>query len=166
MPATEESKAQEDTEMTQEEPEANGSAEGKDEFKRPDGCWFWLDNETYQKSATNGESNAGGEEEKLIKEPGDSFKGETKEGESKADAEKALKDSRGGAGANALDQVKASEDDPGKTSKVGDVATHLWFIAPLTVAPGGRYSRGAGDQWSYRGASRGRRQEARGSSAK
>ena len=66
----------------------------------------------------NGESKAIGDEAKAINEPGESFTGENKEGESKEDPEKALKDSRGGAGLNALDQVKADENDAGKTSKV------------------------------------------------
>ena len=44
-------------------------------------------------------------EEGTIK-AGDSFKGTNKDGESKEDPEKALKDSRGGPGLNALDVKK------------------------------------------------------------
>lgn len=98
--------------------DTNGEAtngEGKEAFKRPDGCWFWLDKETYSKSGTNGVAKAGSGDNKA-KEHGDSFKGETKEGEDKSDPEKSLKDSRGGAGLNALDQVKADEGDKGKTA--------------------------------------------------
>ena len=53
-----------------------------------------------------------------IKEVGESYKGENQEGESKTEPEKALKDSRGGAGMNALDQVKADKGDAGKSGKV------------------------------------------------
>lgn len=95
---------------------ANGhsNGEGKAEYQRPDGCWFWLDNATYDaKPGSNGQAN--GEKDNTVM-PGDSFKGENKEGESKEDPEKALKDSRGGAGLNALDDVKADEGDAGKTA--------------------------------------------------
>lgn len=115
MPNAEQQNGENDVEMKQAEAGANG--EGKDGFERPDGCWFWLDNATYGKPEANGESKAEGDE-KVVDQPGDSFKGETKEGESKDDPEKALKDSRGGAGMNALDQVKADEGEAGKTSKV------------------------------------------------
>ena len=109
MPQSEE---QGNTEMKQAEAETDGGAEGKDEFKRPDGCWFWLDSATYDKSVEKDHSDDN------VKDAGDSFKGQNKEGESMGDPEKALKDSRGGAGLNALDQVKADVKDPGKTSKV------------------------------------------------
>jgi len=91
--------------------EADG--EGKDGFQRPDGCWFWLDSVTYDAPDVNSQDQSND-----IGKAGDSFKGETKEGESKDDPEKSLKDSRGGAGMNALDQVKADEGDAGTTSKV------------------------------------------------
>lgn len=96
---------------------ATETKESNGEFQRPQGCWFWLDSATYHASEANGESKAG-DAVSDIKEPGDSFKGVTKDGESKEDPEKALKDTRGHAGLNALDQVKASEDDEGTTSKV------------------------------------------------
>ncbi|KAK5119500.1 hypothetical protein LTR85_007600 [Meristemomyces frigidus] len=115
MPETEESKQQDETEMKQDESEANGGAEGKDAFKRPDGCWFWLDNATYE---TPDQKEV--DQDKVIDEAGDSFKGETKDGDNKDDPEKALKGTRGGSGFNALDQVKADENDQGKTSKEDD----------------------------------------------
>ncbi|KAK5137980.1 hypothetical protein LTR08_005777 [Meristemomyces frigidus] len=112
MPQAEESK-QEDTDMTEAQPEANAGDENVEAFQRPDGCWFWADNATYDTP----KNAAPIDPEKLIKEPGESFIGKTKEGESKEDPEKALKDSRGGCGFNAFDQVKADEGDSGKTSK-------------------------------------------------
>ncbi|KAK4555988.1 hypothetical protein LTR86_006684 [Recurvomyces mirabilis] len=100
-------------------------AQGKDGFERPAGCWFWLDNATYDTSDANAANKHGNDAD--LKEAGESFKGTNKDGESKDDPEKALKDSRGGAGVNApegnaLDQVKADENDEGATSK--DDKTH------------------------------------------
>lgn len=69
---------------------------------------------------TEGESK--GETTESTTAQGGAFEGTNKEGEPKSDPEKALKDSRGGAGLNALDQVKADEKDSGKTSKVGATA--------------------------------------------
>lgn len=66
-------------------------------------------------AATNGNAT--------MKEVGHSYQGENKEGESKTDPEKALKDSRGGAGMNALDQVKADEGDAGKTGQVSTASS-------------------------------------------
>lgn len=57
-------------------------------------CWFWLDNETYVKKDEV-------PDEKIIK-AGESWEGTNREGESKEDPEKALKDSRGGQGLNTL----------------------------------------------------------------
>ena len=108
-----EAKEQDDTEMKQDEPEPEANGEGKDAFERPPGCWFWLDSQTYDAPDVENQ-----DQEKNIKKPGDSFKGKNKEGESMDDPEKALKDSRGGPGLNALDQVKADEGDAGTTSKV------------------------------------------------
>lgn len=45
-------------------------------------------------------------EQKSQIKPGETFTGKNKEGESKEDPEKALKDSRGGAGLNALEVKK------------------------------------------------------------
>ncbi|KAK4549003.1 hypothetical protein LTR36_008776 [Oleoguttula mirabilis] len=112
MPETREPKQQDDTEMEQAGPETSSGAEDKDAYKRPDGCWFWLDNATYE---TKEQPEV--DPSKVIDQAGDSFKGETKDGESKDDPEKALKSTRGGSGFNALDQVKADENDQGKTNK-------------------------------------------------
>ena len=59
-------------------------------------------------------------DESAVKTTGDSSKVETQEeGESdQKDLEYASKNSRNGEGLNALDQVKADENQPGKTSKV------------------------------------------------
>ncbi|KAI7318916.1 hypothetical protein KC315_g9901 [Hortaea werneckii] len=61
-------------------------------------------------------------DESAVKTTGDSSKVETqKEGESdQKDLEYASKNSRNGEGLNALDQVKADENQPGKTSKDGE----------------------------------------------
>ena len=109
-----------DVHMDEAEP-ANGTGE---KFERPAGCWGWIDNETYPAAVANGEGKA-----EDLKESGESFEGENKEGESKDDPEKALKDSRGGAGLNALDKVKADEGDAGKTSKVGDELPLRLFLS-------------------------------------
>lgn len=74
---------------------ANGSSENSHDGGPS--CWFWLDKEkAYKKEAKPLN------EEKTFT-PGDSFKGQNRHGESKDDPEKALKDSRGGAGLNVLD---------------------------------------------------------------
>lgn len=113
MPDTKESKQQDDTEMQHAESDANGGAEGEKAFQRPDGCWFWLDNANYETAKQKDVDPS-----RLIAEDGESFVGKTKEGTDKSDPREALKDTRGGAGFNALDQVKADEKDDGKTSKV------------------------------------------------
>lgn len=115
MPATDVSTEKRDVEMAQPDAEvgANGeNGETDGDFKRPDGCWGWHDNVSYDSAKVSGH------EEKGEVRGGDSFEGQNKEGESKDDPEKALKDSRGGAGVNALDKVKADEGDAGTTSKV------------------------------------------------
>ncbi|TKA77769.1 hypothetical protein B0A55_04686 [Friedmanniomyces simplex] len=114
MPGNDESKDQQDVEMTQPESESGAKDEGNGDFKRPDGCWGWLDKASYDAPDANGQGENG---VKTIENAGDSFKGQNKEGEGKDDTEKALKDSRGGAGMNALDKVQADEGDAGKTSK-------------------------------------------------
>lgn len=101
-----------DSEMKQAEPEVEADGEGKNGFHRPDGCWFWPDKVAYDAPDVDDQ-----DQEKIINQPGDSFKGKTKDGESKDDPEKALKDLRNGSGMNALDQVKADENDTGSTSK-------------------------------------------------
>ncbi|EMC96042.1 hypothetical protein BAUCODRAFT_34808 [Baudoinia panamericana UAMH 10762] len=115
MPGNDEPKEDKDVEMDDAEPEANGEGK-KVAFERPPGCWFWLDNATYTSSEANGESKRS--DDQKISKPGESFEGENKEGETKSDPEKALKDSRGGSGLNALDHVKADENDTSKTEKV------------------------------------------------
>jgi hypothetical protein len=64
-------------------------------------CWFWSDNEDYpnDKATDDGQTY----------QAGDSFKGKNKEGESKKDPEKGLKDSRGGPGLNVLDVDKSNK---------------------------------------------------------
>ena len=102
-----------DVEMTGD----NGAAAnevGGDDFKRPDGCWFWLDGVKYPGVAkANGEGvNPDGQE---VLKNGDEFEGKTKEGEDKSDPEKSLKDSRGGAGVNVVEGVKAEEGKQGES---------------------------------------------------
>lgn len=95
----------------------NGDEEGR--FERPEGCWGWFDADHVSSTETaNGKK---GDDEKhggVTMEHGEPFKGKNADGEHKSDPEKALKDSRGAGGANALDKVQADEDDAGKTSKV------------------------------------------------
>ncbi|KAK5115774.1 hypothetical protein LTR62_000863 [Meristemomyces frigidus] len=103
----------EDVEMKQAESVAD--EQGNGDFERPAGCWFWLDNATYNHAGADQATKHGNGEN--LKEPGESYEGKNKEGESKDDPEKSLKDSRGGGGVNALDQVKADENDHGSTHK-------------------------------------------------
>lgn len=125
---------------------ANGHGDGMpaDEdgnFQRPDGCWGWSDKHDYG-SSTNAikgvvaegevpESHetrtTDGRDGESKADPDDSFKGQTNAGEDRSDPEKALKDSRGGAGVNALGKVQADEKDEGKTSKVSKVSQPLNF---------------------------------------
>nr|OQO31436.1 hypothetical protein B0A51_02147 [Rachicladosporium sp. CCFEE 5018] len=123
--------ADDDAEMNDAPAESNGNGEqknGDSEFKRPDGCWGWIDTADYGSAAkpvhgteAEGESKAGATEttDGQDGEAGKQsvFQGKTKEGEDGTDPEKKLKDSRGGAGLNALDQVKADDKDEGTTSK-------------------------------------------------
>ena len=60
-------------------------------YHRPQGCWFWLDGETF---ATPDVENI--DPEKLIKIPGSSFVGTTRDGTQKSDPREALKDMRMG----------------------------------------------------------------------
>lgn len=96
--------------------ESNGK--GKGEYQRPSGCWFWLDNATYETPEVNGESKAQEDSDRLIHEPGKSFQGKTKDGEPKDDPEKALKDSRGTGGVNNPENPKKGEHEFGKTTEV------------------------------------------------
>ncbi len=115
MPTTNATEEQQDVEMTQPVNESGAKDEGNGEFKRADGCWGWLDKANYEAPKANGQ---GEHAKEAIVNAGDSFKGKNKEGESMDDPEKALKDSRGGAGVNALDKVKADEGDSAETTKV------------------------------------------------
>ncbi|KAK0249556.1 hypothetical protein B0A54_15944 [Friedmanniomyces endolithicus] len=117
MPATDDTEEQQDVEMSQPANESDVKDDGNSEFKRADGCWGWHDKANYEAPKANGQGEHGKE---AIVNAGDSFKGKNKEGESMDDPEKALKDSRGGAGVNALDEVKADEGDSGKTDKGDD----------------------------------------------
>ena len=63
-----------------------------------------------------GEVKSGGAEEASVTENG--ANGNQEEGGNTQDPDQTLKDSRGCAGLNALDQVKADEDEPGKTNRV------------------------------------------------
>jgi len=95
----------------------NGIGEGT--FQRPAGCWAWFDADHVSTSETANGKN--GDDEKhggTTMEHGEPFKGKNEAGEDKSDPEKALKDSRGHGGANALDKVQADEGDAPKTSKV------------------------------------------------
>ncbi|GAB7348356.1 hypothetical protein MBLNU459_g6798t1 [Dothideomycetes sp. NU459] len=73
-------------------------------------CWFWLDGEKDYEA--NGADQPALDEDKTFT-PGDSFKGKNKEGEDKADPEKALKDSRGGAGVNVVEDEKPADKPDG-----------------------------------------------------
>ncbi|KAK5705522.1 hypothetical protein LTR97_002641 [Elasticomyces elasticus] len=117
MPAVDDSTEQQDVEMTETKPESGANGEAEGDFKRPDGCTGWMDSGSYDSPKSNGNAKDG---EKASDIGGDEFKGKTKEGEDKSDPEKSLKDSRGGAGLNALDKVQANEGDAGKTSKDDD----------------------------------------------
>lgn len=66
-------------------------------------CWFWLDDQTYTAKDVN---------ETKTFQPGDSFKGTNKQGESKEDPEKALKDCRTGQGLNMLPDEKPQKNMP------------------------------------------------------
>jgi hypothetical protein len=80
-------------------------------FERPDGCWGWSDKHDYG-TATNAKTGVhaegevteskttDGQDGEVKQDTNDSFKGKTNAGEDKSDPEKALKDSRGGAGMN------------------------------------------------------------------
>ena len=115
MPTTDDTEEQPDVEMSQPANESDVKDDGNGEFKRADGCWGWHDKANYEAPKANGQGEHGKE---AIVNAGDSFKGKNKEGESMDDPEKALKDSRGGAGVNALDEVKADEGDSAETTKV------------------------------------------------
>ncbi|KAK0317556.1 hypothetical protein LTR82_011325 [Friedmanniomyces endolithicus] len=115
MPTSNDTEEQPDVEMSQPANESDAKDDGNGEFKRADGCWGWLDKASYETLKANGKGEDGQE---TNMKAGDSFKGKNKEGESMDDPEKALKDSRGGAGVNALDKVKADDGDSGKTGKV------------------------------------------------
>ncbi|KAK1811329.1 hypothetical protein LTR12_014317 [Friedmanniomyces endolithicus] len=114
MPTSNDTEEQPDVEMSQPANESDAKDDGNGEFKRADGCWGWLDKASYETPKANGKGENGQE---TNMKAGDSFKGKNKEGESMDDPEKALKDSRGGAGVNALDKVKADDGDSGKTEK-------------------------------------------------
>ncbi|KAK5125580.1 hypothetical protein LTR08_005198 [Meristemomyces frigidus] len=60
-------------------------------YQRPDGCWFWLDGKDYAPPDTKEV-----DPEKLIKDPGSSFKGKTGEGTDRSDPREALKEARMG----------------------------------------------------------------------
>lgn len=97
-------------------------------------------------ASANGNDNGNGTGNKIedakrntndIQEPGESFKGENKEGEAKSDPEKALKDSRGGAGLNALDVT------PGAKADVEEPETHATEAsAPHAANPEEKQSEG------------------------
>ncbi|KAK3068349.1 hypothetical protein LTR53_014165 [Teratosphaeriaceae sp. CCFEE 6253] len=114
MPGNGEAGEQEDVEMTHAGAESAANGMDSGDYERPAGCWYWPDKATYHAPDANGSKDDG---EKVIENAGDSFKGENKEGESMDDPEKALKDSRGGAGLNALDEVKADGHGNGETNK-------------------------------------------------
>nr|OQO32105.1 hypothetical protein B0A51_00948 [Rachicladosporium sp. CCFEE 5018] len=130
--------ADDDAEMNDAPAGSNGNGEqknGDSEFKRPDGCWGWIDTADYGSAAkpvhgteAEGESKTGATETTDCQdgEAGKEsvFQGKTKEGEDGTDPEKKLKDSRGGAGLNALDQVKADDKDDGTTSKKTEKQAH------------------------------------------
>jgi len=63
--------------------------------------------------------------------PGDTFKGKNKDGESKEDPEKALKDSRGGQGLNTLDVKK---DDVRDVPHVGGFPPNSSILYRLTLS--------------------------------
>lgn len=121
MPDTDEQMKEADNGQEQDQdgraakPAANGEGE-VDHYQRPQGCWGWIEHAHYEVPDVKGQKRGEGASE--IDIFGDGFKGKTKEGEDKSDPEKSLKDSRGGAGLNALDKVRASERDEGSTNKV------------------------------------------------
>lgn len=82
------------------------------------------DNKTEEKPSET-ENGSEMKDDKTFK-PGDSFKDKNREGESKEDPEKALKDSRGGPGLNALDHVdKPDLEDPPHVSHFDHLAKHV-----------------------------------------
>jgi len=95
---------QKDTEMKESTSPAHepAKATGKDTHDGKPSCWFWSDKEAYPDEHVDNDK---------VTQAGDSFKGENREGESKSDPEKALKDSRGGPGLNALDDDKPVVED-------------------------------------------------------
>nr|POE93329.1 hypothetical protein CFP56_19341 [Quercus suber] len=107
-----------DAAMNEADAETNGNGEGDSSRpERPAGCEAWLNDANYERPEANGKEDANGDGTASLKKPGESFQGTNKDGEDKSDPEKALKDSRGGKGLNALDEVKADPDDNGKTGK-------------------------------------------------
>nr|POE48127.1 hypothetical protein CFP56_01455 [Quercus suber] len=107
-----------DSAMKEADAETDGNGEdASSRPERPSGCEGWLKNANYERPEVNGKEHANGNGTASLKKPGESFEGTNKDGEDKSDPEKALKDSRGGQGLNALDDVKADPDDKGKTSK-------------------------------------------------
>lgn len=110
--------------------EAGNESVGNPGHEGGPSCWFWLDKQTYVKK-DNEESC---DESKTFK-AGDSWTGKTKEGEDKSDPEKALKDSRGGAGLNALDVEKP------KVKDIPHVSLSTIITAALTNKLTGRCTR-------------------------
>lgn len=97
--------------------DAQEDGDGESRFQRPEGCWGWFDADHVSSTETsNGSKDDAEKHGSTTMEHGEPFKGKNEHGEDKSDPEKALKDSRGQGGANALDKVQASEEDAGKTS--------------------------------------------------
>ncbi|KAF2720960.1 hypothetical protein K431DRAFT_269444 [Polychaeton citri CBS 116435] len=89
----------------------------KGDYKRPEDCWFWPDNATYDTSSGNKQSSKGAAKVEETKQVENASEGQGQDDEDKSDPEKALKDCRNNKGVNTLDEVKHVDNDPNKTSK-------------------------------------------------